>query len=149
MTMADSLHVVCPHCLAVNRVPASRVAQKPLCGRCRSGLFEGKPVELDRRAFDTQVQRSDIPLVVDFWASWCAPCHAMAPVFEAAAAQLEPHVRFAKVNTEEEREISASLDIRAIPTLIAFAKGREISRTSGAMPLPQLIDWVQRAALQH
>ena len=144
--MNDSARVVCSHCNAVNRTPLARLTQNPSCGRCHHRLFDAKPVELNQTSFRTHAERSDIPLVVDFWAPWCGPCHAMAPAFEAAAAQLEPNVRFGKVNTEQESALAASFNIRAIPTLAVFRNGREIARQSGAMPLPQLVAWIRRAA---
>jgi thioredoxin 2 len=139
--MSESLHVVCPACSGVNRVPQARLGEDPHCARCKQPLFRGKPVSLDAAAFDRQLTRSDIPLIVDFWAEWCGPCHMMAPVFENAARKLEPHVRLAKVDTEAEPAIAGRYAIRSIPTLIAFRGGREIGRQSGALPLESLLAW--------
>jgi thioredoxin 2 len=143
--MIDPLHVVCPQCQAANRVPAARLREHPACGKCKSPLFAGKPVELDAAAFERQLAASDVPLVVDFWAPWCGPCRAMAPQFERAARELEPEVRLAKVNTEVEPDIAARFGIRSIPTLIAFRGGRELARQAGAQDAPSLVRWVRGA----
>jgi thioredoxin 2 len=141
--MSESVHVVCPHCAGVNRLPGDKLADRPRCGRCHRGLFAGHPVGLDASTFDAHVTRSDLPVIVDFWAPWCAPCRAMAPAFEQAAAILEPQVRLAKLNTEDVPDVAGRYGIRGIPTLIAFRQGREAGRQSGAMALPILIAWIR------
>ncbi|RMD80118.1 MAG: thioredoxin TrxC [Gammaproteobacteria bacterium] len=144
--MEDKLHVVCPACGAVNRVPAARLDQGPRCGRCKTPLFQGRPVALDAAGLERHLHRDEIPLLVDFWAPWCGPCRMMAPAYEQAAALLEPRVRVAKVNTEEEQEAAARFGIRSIPTLVLFHRGREVARQAGALTSPQAIAaWVQRA----
>ncbi len=136
-------HVACPGCDGLTRVPAGRLGDKPLCPRCKAQLFAGKPVTLNSSNFDVHVGRSDLPVVVDFWAPWCGPCMMMAPAYEQAAAKLEPRVRLAKLNTEEAQQLAGKYAIRSIPTVALFDHGREVTRQSGAMQLPQLVQWIE------
>jgi thioredoxin 2 len=141
--MSDSLHLVCPHCHAINRVPAARLGQAPNCGQCHRPLFEAHPLELTAATFDKHISRNDIPVLVDFWAPWCGPCKMMAPQFAQAAGLLEPQVRLAKVNTEAEQGLGAQYGIRSIPTLALFRGGREIARQPGAMGAQDIVNWVR------
>ncbi len=143
----SSLHkVVCQHCDGVVGVPAGRLGDGPRCPRCHAALFEGHPVELNDRNFDLHVGRSDLPVVVDFWAPWCGPCRTMAPAFEEAARSLEPAARFAKLNTDESQGVAARFGIRSIPTMIVFKDGREVARQSSAMGAEHIRRWVTSAA---
>lgn len=141
--MPDSTLVVCPHCDTVVRVSAARLGDGPRCGACHQPLFEGRPVALDEPRFRRHLALSGVPLLVDFWASWCGPCQAMAPEFEAAARELEPAMRLVKVSTEEAPRLTAELGIRSIPTLALFRGGQEVARQAGAMPARQIVQWAR------
>lgn len=143
--MTDSINLVCPHCSAINHIAPQRLEDHPICGKCKSKLFSGKPQDLNKNRFDRNLANNDIPLVVDFWASWCGPCKVMLPAFEQAAEELEPHARLVRLNTELEQEIAGRYTVRAIPTMILFKDGKQVQRQSGAMNARQIIDWVQQA----
>ncbi len=142
--MSQNLHVVCPVCDAVNRLARERLSAAPKCGQCHAPLFSGKPLGLDEARFARHLARSDLALLVDFWAPWCGPCRMMAPAFESAAVQLEPSVRLIKINTEEAQALATRLGIRSIPTLMLLRGGHEIARQAGAMDAGGIIAWARR-----
>jgi thioredoxin 2 len=147
MNAADSSVLVpCPHCASLNRVPRDKLGEGPACGRCHLALFTGKPLTLDEEGFERHVARGELPVLVDFWAPWCGPCRSMAPHFAAAAAQLEPQMRLAKVDTDEVPALGERYNIRSIPTMILFRGGREVARQSGAMASGQIAQWVRQHA---
>ncbi|NMM28113.1 MAG: thioredoxin TrxC [Glaciimonas sp.] len=144
--MSDSLHIVCPHCDAVNRVPADKLNAQPTCGKCQKPLFAAQPLELDSARFIRHITRNQIPVLVDFWAPWCGPCRTMAPSYAQAAQLLEPAIRVVKLDTEQAQELAAQYAIRSIPTLALFKNGREVARQAGAMDAAGIVAWTQAHA---
>ncbi|WP_445772673.1 thioredoxin TrxC [Shewanella sp.] len=134
--------IACPHCDTLNRLPDERLEQQPTCGKCKQPVFVGEPVELTAANFAHHVSKSELPLVVDFWASWCGPCKNFAPVFTQAAKKWEPQFRFGKLNTEEQQALAAQFNIRSIPTLMVFKQGKVIAQQSGAMPASSFNQWL-------
>ncbi len=141
--MSEPLHVVCPRCDTVNRVPRAKLAAGGRCGQCHAPLFDGQPVPLDAQRFERHAANSDLPLLIDFWAPWCGPCQAMAPEFERAARELEPAVRLVKVNVDEAPDLAGRFGVRSIPTLVLARRGRELGRTAGARSAADLAQWAR------
>ena len=141
--ITPALHIVCPACHTTNRIASADLGKAADCGHCHKALFTGQPVALTEAAFDKHLQRSQIPLLVDFWAPWCGPCRQMAPAYEKAAGLLEPRVRLAKVNTEEAQNLGTRYNIRSIPTLALFVNGREVARQAGAMGTADIVRWTE------
>jgi thioredoxin 2 len=142
--MSEIRQIVCPHCTAINRIPVDRPAETAKCGACHDPLFNGKPAAASAQSFATHLRRNDIPVVADFWAEWCGPCKMMAPAYERVAAELEPHVRFLKIDTEAEQQLAAQYNIRSIPTLMLFRAGKIVAQRAGALDATSLRAWIEQ-----
>ncbi|HEX2943395.1 MAG TPA: thioredoxin TrxC [Rhodopila sp.] len=146
--MADVAHIVCPHCAAVNRVPDSRRAEAR-CGECHQALFTGHPAAVSEATFNKHVDRNDVPVLVDIWASWCGPCRSMAPQFERAATTLEPEIRLLKLDADAAQDTCSRLGVRGIPALFLFKNGRVAGQTAGAMNADAIVRWTRDTLTRH
>lgn len=134
--------IACPHCDTLNRVPKQSANQRPNCGKCKRALFNAAPITLTQANFVNHAHKSELPLVVDFWASWCGPCNSFAPIFTQAAQVWDGHFRFGKINTEEEQALAAQFGIRSIPTLMIFKQGQLLAQQAGALPKAAFDQWL-------
>lgn len=146
--MAGFVHIVCPHCTATNRIPAAKPSGTANCGACHRALFDGRPVAVDAAGFAKHVKANDIAVLVDVWAPWCGPCRTMAPMFEAAAAELEPQVRLVKLNADEAPGVAAELNVSGIPALLLLRAGRVVARSAGVMDTRHIVAWTRGALAQ-
>ncbi|WP_226661151.1 thioredoxin TrxC [Microbulbifer aggregans] len=144
MSDAQLTQIVCPSCTTPNRVPRQRLGDRPLCGKCRAPLVGRHPISATDANFRRFIDKSDLPVVVDFWATWCGPCQQFAPVFSQVAAEMATQTVFVKLDTEANQQTAAAFQIRSIPTLMVFHRGREIARLSGALPKAQFVQWVNQ-----
>ncbi|WP_333608714.1 thioredoxin TrxC [Arsukibacterium sp.] len=136
--------VACPNCNGLNRLPADKAATAARCGKCKQGLFSGEPVELTSANFAAHAYKAELPLVLDFWASWCGPCQSFAPLFSQAAHELEPHFRFGKINTEQQQQLAGQFNIRSIPTVMVFKQGKVLAQQAGAFPKQAFYQWLSQ-----
>lgn len=137
------MHIVCQSCATTNRIPDDKSHTNAKCGKCGNAIYSGVPAELSDNNFFKYIEKNDLPVIVDFWADWCAPCKQMAPTFESVALESDG-ILFAKVDTQSAQQVAAKAGIRSIPTLIFFHKGEELDRISGALREPQLKQWIMQ-----
>lgn len=151
--MADEKkeHVVCPACQKINRVASGRLRERPKCGSCGVALFQGHAADVDTAAFERHASGNTIPVLVDVWAPWCGPCRSMAPMYERAAAQLEPNVRLIKLNMDNAPQLAARFGVQAVPTLLLLQRGKVIAQEAGARDSQGIVAWTRHnlGSAQH
>ena len=130
----QSIMIRCESCAAWNRVDASKTAQSPKCGKCKSRISLDKPVHLDDESFQRTITEGDLPVLVDFYADWCGPCKMMAPFVDQLASAYQGRALVAKLDTDRSQRAAMPYRITGIPTTIVFLKGKEVARQVGAVP---------------
>jgi thioredoxin 2 len=126
--------VRCPFCTTLNQVDLARAADHPNCGECKKPVLLDRPIRLDEQDFQGTVLEAAAPVLVDFYADWCAPCKMVAPLVDELAREHTGRVLFAKVDTDHAQQLALTHQIRGIPTLILFKEGKEVGRSVGFEP---------------
>jgi thioredoxin 2 len=139
---SESIIITCPKCGTKNRIPGNRLQDRPLCGKCRNPLGPEKimdrPVEVTDRTFQQEIMNYPGPVVVDCWAPWCGPCRMVGPIIDQLAKEYGGRVKFAKLNTDENKRTAGQFSIQSIPTLLFFKGGKLVNRQVGALPKAEL-----------